>query len=132
MLRRTLILCLLALGTLATFAAACGDETDGGNTGPTGGGNEREAFLREAEDRIASLRADLDRLRDDVAKGNASEEVKQQADRLDERINEAESELEQVRGASDDEWQALKDRLDETLKDAGNLADEISSGLGLN
>jgi chromosome segregation ATPase len=121
MLRRTLILCLLALGTLATFAAACGDETDGGNTGPTA-----------AEDRIASLRADLDRLRDDVAKGNASEEVKQQADRLDERINEAESELEQVRGASDDEWQALKDRLDETLQDAGNLADEISSGLGLN
>jgi hypothetical protein len=93
--------------------------------------SDRDAFVQDAVDRIAELRTELNRMRDDIADGTAAEEVEQQADRLGERIDEAESELEQVRSAGDDEWTALQDSLEKSLQDAGDLAGEISSELGL-
>ena len=121
---------LLAIATLIAMSLgvlACSDE-NGGN-GDTA--SERDEFIQDAENRIGDLRTELDELRGEIASGDADEEVEQQADSLETRINEAESELDSVRNASDDEWEELSGSVDEAIGDAGDLAEEIGSELGI-
>lgn len=114
-------LCLVLLLPAALFVAAC-DEAD-----PT-----REDFLRDAEERVMQLREDAAELREDIATGEAAQEVEAEADRLDERIAEAEAKLDEIRASSDDEWEDLKADCETAVGDAGDLAERIGRDLGLN
>jgi predicted nucleic acid-binding Zn-ribbon protein len=122
------VLIAVGLCLLATTAVACGEDENGNPISES----EREEFIQDVEERIAELRNDLERLREDIASGDANAEIEEQAESAERRLNDAESELEEIRNASDDEWEALKNSIDETLNDAGELVEEIASEAGVN
>ena len=126
MLRRLTVAGLLLI---AGLSLGCSD--DGANN-PSAAENKRDEFVKGVEDRISELQTGLDELREDITTGKASREIEQQARELEESLGDAESELDEVRGAGDDEWQALRDNLEETLSDARDFAGEIGSELGVN
>ena len=118
-----------AVWAAALLGVACTD--DNGNGGSTGSENGREVFIQDAEDRLSALRSELEELKDDIASGDLREVIDQQARAVEQRIDEAESELDDIRASNDDEWEALKERFDEALGEAGSLLDDIGSELGI-
>ena len=124
---RLILLRLIAATTLclgALLGAACSDDGDGNGEG-------RDAFIHDAEDQISKLRAQLEELRDDIATGDAGAEIDKQASAIEQRIDDAESELDGIRASSDDEWESLKGEFDEAIGEADSLLDDIGIELGL-
>ena len=110
---------------VALAGVACSNNKDSRNS------NDKAAFMHGAENRIDDLKAQLARLKDDIATGQANDEAQQQADALGRRIDDAQSKLDDIRASSGDQWQNLRGSLDQSLSDAGDLVDQIGGELGI-
>jgi Tfp pilus assembly protein PilN len=117
-MRTFLVLAALTCTTL--LVVACGDTKV-----------DRDQFVQKSQDNIQALRDDLSRLRERIATGDASDEAKQQADQLEQRINDAQDKLDEIRTAHADEWQKLKANLDDALAEATNIISNVRDDLGI-
>lgn len=103
-----------------------------GCAGDSNGEDDKDAFIQDAEDKIAGLRSQLLEVRDDVATGEAGEEVHQQAEGIERHIDEAETELDEIRAANEGEWQDLRTEFDEAVGEADAMLNDVLKDIGLN
>ena len=151
--RRSWIFGIAVAGAL-TFGLACGNdgdvdetngglglvtptpasEAEGGGIQPPAGDEDRNDFIRSAEERYNRLEDRAGELEGDVnlmPEGDERDAAEERLQQLRGELSDVGSKINEARTSSDDDFEELRDDIDNSLGDAEDRIGELADRLGL-